>query len=80
MEVVEALNDLSEDDGDVDLLEAARLHQVQGRAAAQVLHDDPQLGALPAEVRSRSDVSCSGGGGAAGGRVTSRQAKTGTGL
>ena len=46
VQVVKPLDHLPQDDRDVLLLQAAGLHQVQGRAAAQVLHDDPKLGAL----------------------------------
>jgi len=41
VQVVQALEDLPENDLDVALLELAGLHQVQGRTATQVLHDDP---------------------------------------
>lgn len=46
VQVVEALENLAQDDGDVHLLEMAGLHEVERRAAAKVLHDDPQFGAL----------------------------------
>jgi hypothetical protein len=46
VQIVESLQNFSEDDLDVALLELAGLHQVQGRPAAQVLHDDPELRAL----------------------------------
>lgn len=43
VQIVEALQHLPQDDGDVHLLEESSLHQVQRRPAAKVLHDDPQL-------------------------------------
>ena len=46
VQVLESFEDLAQNDGDLHLVEAARFHQVQRRAAAQVLHDDPQLRAL----------------------------------
>lgn len=41
VKIVEALEDFPKDDRYVHLLEASGLHQVQCRAPAQVLHDDP---------------------------------------
>lgn len=41
VEVIEALEHLSQDHSNVHLLEAARLHEVKSRTSAQVLHDDP---------------------------------------
>ncbi len=48
VQVFQSLENLSDDGGNVDLVETAatRLGHVQSRAAAQILHDDPQFAAL----------------------------------
>jgi len=46
VQVVEAFEDLADYYGDVGLFEGPGLHEVEGRASAQILHDDPELGAL----------------------------------
>ena len=46
VEVLQSLQHLPEYDADVGLLEDSWLHQVVGRPAAEVFHDDPQFGTL----------------------------------
>lgn len=43
VKVLQALEHFAEDDGDLHFVEIAGLHQVEGRTAAQVLHNDPQF-------------------------------------
>lgn len=46
MKILQALQNLPEDNGYEALLERPRLHEIQGRASPEVLHDDPQFRAL----------------------------------
>lgn len=41
VQVLEAFEHFAQDDADLHLVEVARLHEVERRAAAEVLHDDP---------------------------------------
>lgn len=46
MEVVQTLQDLTENSRYVDLVELASFHQIKSRASTQILHQDPQLRTL----------------------------------